>query len=173
MCSPGDSENCALACGTRTCGSSCAWQGCNFIGDSHEPNETWQQATKIGDFSEGDGITPMTNSWLHQAEPAIADPGEVDRFYFNCSESGNIFDWTFEMGASLSGTGGWHSLCIFYDRGCNGGVDAQTCASGVGVLSVNTGDQDDQDGGDDDGCIDIEVFGDASCAPYTLQFSCD
>ncbi|MFT5430330.1 MAG: hypothetical protein ACI9OJ_001004 [Myxococcota bacterium] len=173
VCAAGATENCPAACGTRSCSGSCGWNSCNFTLDTYEPNESYTQAKLLGSYSEGDSITPLTSAWLHQAEPGFADPGEIDRFYFNCAESGNIFDGSMAMGASLSGIGGWHSLCIFYDRGCNGGVDVQNCSTGYGALGVSTGDVDSQNGSDDDGCIDVEIFGDASCAAYILQLSCD
>ena len=140
--------------------------------DQYEPNETWSQARYWGSFSEGASISPVSQAWLHQAEPGYANPGEVDRFYYYCNESGSLFDWSMNMTASFSGIGGWHKLCIYYDKGCNGGVDVTKCATGYGSLYVDTGDVDGNNGSNDDGCVDIELFGDWSCTKYTLQMSC-
>jgi len=76
------------------------------------------------------------------------------------------------MTASFSGIGGWHKLCIYYDRGCNGGVDVTDCDTGYGSLYVTTGDVDGNNGSSDDGCVDVELYGDWSCTKYTLQMSC-
>jgi hypothetical protein len=173
ICTPDSTSACPDACGLRTCSSSCTWGACNFTKDIYEPNENWSQATYLGAYNEGDSIPPITNAWLHQYEPPIGNPGEIDRYYINVVESGNIFDWTMVISATLSGVSGWHHLCIFYDRGCNGSVDVEQCTSGTGVLNVTTGDVDSNDGGDDDGCVDVEVYGDWSCSAYTLSFSCD
>ena len=172
-CSPSTSQACPSACGSRTCSSACSWGSCNFTKDAYEPNENYSQATLLGTFSEGGGIPAITTAWLHQAEPAIASPGEIDRYYFYCNESGNIFDWSMEMKATLSTASGWHKVCLFYDRGCNGSVEVTKCSSGYGAQTASTGDVDGNNGSDDDGCIDVEVYGDWSCAAYTLQMSCN
>ncbi len=171
-CSAYSSGSCTDGCGTRYCSSSCNLGSCSFNKDQYEPNESWSQAKYWGTFSEGNSISTVSQAWLHQAEPAIASPGEVDRFYYYCNESGNVFDWSMNMTASFSGIGGWHKLCIYYDRGCNGGIDKTDCDTGYGSLFVDTGDVDGNNGSSDDGCVDIELYGDWSCTKYTLQMSC-
>lgn len=136
--------------------------------DSYEPNETWSTSKYLGSLKEGATSLVLSSAWLHANGPT-----EIDRYYVYVTESGSLFDWTMIFYASLSGVSGWHSLCIYYDRGCNGGVDVQKCATGSGSLSVNTGDVDANDGTSDDGCVDIEVYGDWSCTPYTLQLTLD
>jgi hypothetical protein len=171
VCSPGASQSCTSACGTQSCGSNCQWNSCNFKKDSYEPNDTWASAKYWGAYNEGASIPQITNAWLHQTE--YDSPGEKDRFYYDCTESGNLLDWTMELKATLSSVSGWHSLCVYYDRGCNNSTDAQKCVTGYGSLSANTGDVDANDGTNDSGCIAVEVFGDWSCSPYNLAMSCN
>jgi hypothetical protein len=166
-------RSCPDACGTQTCGAGCIWTICDFNKDGYEPNETWAQATYLGQIDEGEPMPPVTDAWLHQAESPIATPGEIDRYYFHCYESDSIFDWSMTISASLSGVGGWHSLCIFYDRSCDGSVDVQHCSTGEGALNASTGDVDGASQASDDGCIDVEVYGDWSCTAYTLELICD
>ena len=166
VCSPSASESCPSACGVRSCGGQCSWSSCNYTTDGNEPNDAYSNATNLGNYGEGSSIPPVTNVWLHSNS-------DFDRYYIWISESGDIFDWTLKTKATLSSTSGWHSLCLYYDRGGNGSVEVTRCTSGYGSLSVDTGDVDANDGGDDDGYVDIEVYGDGSCAPYTLQLSVD
>ncbi len=166
VCSAGTTSSCPSACGSRTCSGSCGWGSCNYTLDSREPNDTYNEATLIGSIEEGGTLPTVSNAWLHSSS-------DFDRYYFICSESGDIFDGTFAMSATLSGVGGTNRICIYYDRACNGSVDKTSCAEASGTLSVNTGDQDAQNGSDDDGCIDVEVTGAGTCSAYTLQFGCN
>ncbi len=166
VCTPSQTRSCSGACGTQTCSGACGWGGCSYSTDSREPNDTYATATNMGSYEEGNGIPVVSNAWLHSA-------ADVDRYYYYCTESGSIFDTSMGMSNVLSGVGGWHHLCVYFDRHCDGGVDATSCTSGTGTLSVDTGDIDSNDGSDDDGCVDVEVYGDGSCAAYTLQFKCD
>jgi hypothetical protein len=137
---------------------------CAVVKDSHEPNDTYTSATYLGTYTEGQSI-PNASGTLHSS-------ADLDRFYVYITESGNIFDWTMSFSVALSGAPGFHKLCIYYDRDCNGAVDLTKCASGTGYISVTTGDVDEA-GVADDGCVDIEVSGDWSCTPYSLSFSLD
>jgi hypothetical protein len=175
VCSSGSQANCTDGCGKKTCSNSCSYGSCNFTKDQYEPNDTYAQAELWGStsgYSEGASIPVVTSATLHQAEPAIATPGEIDRYYLYVKESGSWFDYSMTFSATLSGISGWHKVCVYFDKGCNGGVDKTHCASGFGSLTATTGDVDDV-GSTDDGCVDIEVYGDWSCTPYTLQFKLD
>ena len=161
-CEKGDSASCPDACGTMVCSSTCTWGACSYKLDSYEPNENHSQAKYLGTMDDDHQSKSLSTAWLHSSD-------DKDRFYVSVVENGGL-DWTMKFSASLSGVTGYHSLCVFYDRGCNGGVDHQKCATGSGALSVET-DNLDGYGSNDDGCVDIEVQGQASCSPYSLQLS--
>ena len=111
------------------------------------------------------------SGWLHQEEPALASPGEIDRYYYMLNET-DTFDTNLAASVTISGLTGWHEVCIYFDDDCNNSIEKTVCSNGYGTIGVSTGDVDDV-GSDDSGCVDVELYGDWSCATYTIQMSWD
>ncbi|MBM4394854.1 MAG: putative metal-binding motif-containing protein [Deltaproteobacteria bacterium] len=157
---------CTDGCGTRTCSSSCDWGSCAFTKDPYEPNDTWNTAEGLGTLKDGATTKTVSNATFHSN-------GDYDRFYVNVEESGSLVDWTMTLSATLSGVSGSHTMCLYYDRECDGGVDHTKCGTQSGSLTVKTDDLDPNWGENNDGCIDIELYGAWSCSKYTLQLTLD